>query len=181
MGKINTPQPVKLICGLIAAGNEILTNTKEYLKTIFGKIDIESDIIPFNFTSYYEKEMGTNLIRCFISFEELIIPERLAEIKLQTNQIEYEFARDKSLGLRNINIDPGYIEPSKLVLASTKNFAHRIYIGKGIYAEITLIFRKNGIEFMKWTYPDYKTDTAVNFLLSARNKLVDILRQRNRR
>ena len=124
----------------------------------FGKTDFESEIINFNFTRYYQKEMGPNLKRKFISFAKLIDPAGLADIKILTNKIEDKFSIN---GNRRVNIDPGYIDLAKLILASTKDFAHRIYLSKGIYAEITLFYKGNSFKSRDLTYPDYRTDKYI--------------------
>ena len=151
--RAKTP-PVKLICGLIFKDEKILQRTKTLLVKKFGTIDLESQIIDFNYTDYYENEFGSGLKRQFISFKKLISPEKLAQIKTQTNTLEKALARDKH---RRINIDPGYVDMAKLVLATTKDYMHRIYLGKGIFAEITLSYRGKSFQHWAWTYPDYQT------------------------
>lgn len=120
----------------------------------FGKIDSESQSLPFIHTAYYEKEFGKNLKRKFTSFQKLILPHDLPEIKIISNKIEKKMAKGIS---RIINIDPGYLDLSKLILASTKDYKHRIYLTKGIYAEVTLFYRDKTFHPWEWTYPDYKT------------------------
>ncbi|MDD5775195.1 MAG: DUF4416 family protein, partial [Candidatus Omnitrophica bacterium] len=120
----------------------------------FGPIDYESPELPFKHTDYYRREFGTCLIRRFIAFSRLIVPSALASIKIRTNKIEHKTSRS---GKRLVNIDPGYIDMAKLVLASTKDFCHRIYLDRGIFAEITLVYRKDSFTRQEWTYPDYRT------------------------
>jgi len=148
----------KLIIGLIFNNEEVLYKTVNTLRRYFGKIDFESEIIEFNFTTYYQKEIGSNLKRKFISFAKLVDPAKLPEIKILTNKIEDKFSLK---GKRRINIDPGYIDLAKLVLASTKDFTHRIYLHKGIYAEITLFYQGNSFKSWDLTYPDYRTDKYI--------------------
>ncbi|MCP4631866.1 MAG: DUF4416 family protein, partial [candidate division Zixibacteria bacterium] len=122
-------------------------------------------------TKYYNDEMGEKLFRKFVSFEELIDPSQLPAIKIFSNDIELRFSRPGcDSPKRRVNIDPGYLELSKLILASTKNFSHRIYLNDGIYGEVTLIFRGNEFTYLDWTYPDYKTSFAKTFLMDVRNK-----------
>jgi hypothetical protein len=145
---------VKLIIGLIYRDSQQYLAIKPFLLRSFGAIDFESSEIPFNYTDYYTQEFGTGLTRRFISFSRLISPGTLATIKVRTNKLEHK----KSLkGKRTINIDPGYIDMAKLVLASTKDFCHRIYLDRGIFAEITLVYKKNSFTYWDWTYPDYRT------------------------
>ena len=171
MGTIRTVEPVKLICGIIAAGPEVLAAAQERLRTAFGPVDVESPVWPFDFTDYYATEMGGGLLRRLIAFEQPIDPGRLAAIKRQTNDLEGLWAAPSPAGLRRrINLDPGYVTASKLVLATTKNFAHRIYLADGIYAEVTLTFRKGGCDVFPWTYPDFKSGRYTEFLLEVRRR-----------
>ncbi|MDD4899202.1 MAG: DUF4416 family protein [Candidatus Omnitrophica bacterium] len=146
--------PVKLICGLIFKDEKIFKKAKTLLKKKFGAIDLESCIIDFDYTDYYEKEFGKELKRQFISFKKLISPEKLSQIKTQTNTLEKKLALNNR---RRINLDPGYLDMAKLVLATTKDYMHRIYLGKGIFAEITLSYRGKSFQHWPWTYPDYQT------------------------
>jgi len=161
---------VKLFCGLIYHDMEILHQATKYMTRAFGPIDQESDIFPFDHTEYYKSEMGDNLIRKFISFEEMIPPNKLASTKCKTIEIEKKLAEQQNDSYnRKINIDPGYLELGKLVLASTKNYSHRIYLDKGIYAEITLQYEHNKFKFLRWTYPDYYDPIALAFFEQVRN------------
>lgn len=152
MGETIKHLPVKLIIGFIYKDASIFQKAKALLEKKFGPPDFESDKIPFSHTGYYEPEMGKSLARSFIGFKKLIAPQRLSRIKLLTNKIENKFSKR---GLRQVNIDPGYLELSKLILASTKDYFHRIYLDKGIFAELTLIYRGQTFQPLEWTYPDY--------------------------
>lgn len=154
MGQICKITPVKLIIGLITGDENNFKLANEALSEKFGAIDYVSPIFDFNFTDYYQKEIGVKLKRCFFSFAKLISPEQLSRIKLITNKIEKRYSKD---GKRSLNIDPGYITSSKLILATTKDYCHRIYLGKGIFAEVTLRFKEKSFIPGEWTYPDYKT------------------------
>ena len=158
VGSIKEPLPVKLIASMFTAGGELLEEAKARLSQEFGPVDYESELLPFDHTTYYAAEFGGNLKRRFVAFEELVHPGRLAEIKLLTNALEMERAPE---GKRLINIDPGYVSQSKLVLATTKNHAHRIYLGQGIYAEVTLHFRDSTFRPWPWTYPDYDSPPLI--------------------
>jgi hypothetical protein len=139
------------------------------LAEMFGNIDLMSPWIPFDYTSYYEREMGPSLMRRMTAFKPLINQGSLSAIKLKTNAIE----RDLSEGQhRNVNIDPGYMLRERFVLATGKNFAHRIYIGDNIYADLTLIFQKGVFQSLPWTYPDYKAKDVQSFLYQVRNKFI---------
>ncbi len=154
MGRIAKILPPKLIMGMIFQDKDICIKAEKALRRKFGRIDFESKMMNFNHTRYYEKEMGENLLRKFVSFRRLINAERLADIKRFTNKLEWRFSIDAR---RRINLDPGYLDANKLVLATTKDWAHRIYLKKGIYAELTLHFQNSSFQSWEWTYPDYRT------------------------
>jgi hypothetical protein len=172
MGKIRAFNPVKLFVGVLLSDRTLITEIKSRLTALYGTIDHESALIPFDFTDYYATEMGDLVDRLFFSFERLIDADRLAEIKQQTNALEADFAIRGNLpeGVkRPVNLDPGYIEHAKVILASTKNFYHRIYLGRGIFAEVTMHFRNNTFQFFPWTYPDYQSNDYQEFFLRMRH------------
>lgn len=159
--------PVKLVSGFIfnSAGNH-----ESILKALvkkFGKIDAETDMLDFNATDYYKKEMGDVLKRKFVSFKKLVHLKNNYNIKLYTNRLEKVFLKDKR---RSVNIDPGYVTLTNLVLFTAKPRSHRIYIDHGIYADIELEFREGSFRFLKNTYPDYKTDEYIAFFNMVRKK-----------
>jgi hypothetical protein len=154
VGKVKRHQPVKLVIGFIFQEENVLRKTKSLLERKFGKIDYTSQILAFTHTEYYAAEFGKDLKRQFIAFRKLISPKNLAKIKVTTNKIEQKLSCQ---GLRLINIDPGYLDMAKLILASTKDYRHRIYLNHGIYAEVTLFYENKGFRSWEWTYPDYKT------------------------
>jgi len=139
------------------------------LESTFGAIDMISPWLPFDFTTYYESEMGPCLSRRVMVFKPLIDQEQLADIKITTNQLERQHTVD---GNRQVNLDPGYLVHERFVLATGKNFTHRIYIGRGIYADLTLIYRKGAFETLPWTYPDYAHCSLFLFLERVRKKYV---------
>lgn len=153
MGKVELPSPVKLVIGMLAGEEGYFQEALVRLEAHFGPVDYRSPLLPFTYTDYYGREMGGPILRRFISFAQLIDPATLPQVKLLTNRLEEEMAED---GPRRINLDPGYIAPGKLVLATTKDREHRVYLGEGIYAEVTLRWkRKEGFQPWEWTYPDY--------------------------
>ncbi len=158
MAEAKRPSPVKLIIGTIFSSEDILIKAKIILQKRFGPLDFESVIMPFNCTQYYQSQMGPNLLRQFLSFQRLINPQKLAVIKLYTNRLEKGLSRQNGKFRRKINLDPGYLCCSKVVLATCKNYSHRIYLDKGIYAEVTLHFQDGTFAPWPWTYPDYKTN-----------------------
>ncbi|MDR0977505.1 MAG: DUF4416 family protein [Endomicrobium sp.] len=173
MGVAGEPKKVKLFCGIISSSDEITQKSYKKLIEKFTKIDLVSKIIPFDFSRYYNSEMGSNLERFWISFEGLISSSVIAGVKIFTNSIENVFSVN---GKRKINIDPGYITPANIILATTKDYSHRIYLQKGIYAEVTAIYQKNSYLKLPWSYPDYLSSAAVDFFLKTRTKLLKQLR-----
>lgn len=169
MGRVSVQTSVKLVIGIIAQPH-YMAQAVSRLRRIFGPLDYESDTFDFDFTSYYAAEMGTGLKRKFLGFKRRIMPEQLVAIKLRTNRIEQRhFSRN---GRRCVNIDPGYLTLSKLVLATTKDHQHRIYLQKGIFAEVTLRFRKRSFTPWEWTYPDYATPSYIAIFNLMRNRML---------
>ncbi|MCX5641945.1 MAG: DUF4416 family protein [Candidatus Omnitrophica bacterium] len=165
MGRPEKPQLVRLFIGMLGGDPELFSAAADILTKKFGPILLESEIIPFKFTDYYTPEMGNDLLRKFIAFKRMVSPEKLASIKLFTNRLEKTYCQSKK---RRINLDPGFLTPARVILASTKDFSHRIYLKSGIYAEITFLFHKNGLEFLPWTYPDYRTEPYLKFFSTLR-------------
>jgi hypothetical protein len=161
MSEIKKTPVVKLFIGLIFKEELIYNKTRLLLEKQFGKVDFESQAIDFSHTNYYENEIGTNLKKKFISFKKLIPADNLAQIKIITNKIEKKFSKNNK---RLINIDPGYISLPKVVLASAKDFSHRIYLKKGIFAEITLLYQNNTFRHLEWTFPDFRTEVYFKIL-----------------
>ncbi|UCE53888.1 MAG: DUF4416 family protein [Desulfobacterales bacterium] len=172
------PKPAKLVVGLFMR----TTSLEEYLaldlSSRFGSIDIVSAWLPFDYTSYYEPEMGAPLYRRVFAFDKFIQQSDLAKIKHTTNQIEQKYSRN---GKRRVNIDPGYLLHERFVLASGKNYSHRIYIGDGIYADLTLIYHKGSFQKLPWTYPDYADCLMLTVLERIRNKYVFEFKKKKQR
>ena len=166
MGKIRKYNSVKLIFGFIYQNEAIFIQVKDKLKKVFGKIDFESGVLDFNCTDYYTKEMGGQLKRRFISFSKLISMSELYRIKLYANRLESRFLNSSK---RLINIDPGYLDKAKLLLASTKDYAHRIYLHKGIFAEVALTYRGNSFSVNDWSYPDYRCKEYIDIFNQIRS------------
>lgn len=159
MGKVAPNKPVKLIVGFIFKDKQAFDKGRSLLIRRFGKVDFESRPIPFSLTDYYREELGEGLLRVFISFNKLIPPQAISRIKILTNNIERRFSL---AGRRLVNIDPGYLDMAKLVLASTKDYAHRIYLDKGIYGEITLTYQGKSFQGWQWTYQDFRSSEYIN-------------------
>ena len=172
MSKPTTPAPCVLLIGLLAQREAWLAAAERHLVGLFGPIDLASDLLPFTFTDYYDTDMGRGLLRKFLTFQRLVAPDTLAATKLATNALEDRLAAELDAPVpRPVNLDPGLLDGSKLVLASTKDQAHRIYLADGIYAEITLTYRKGRFVPCPWTYPDYRTEPYHAFFAKARARL----------
>jgi len=177
MWMLKEPNPVKLIVGILAANHQCLHTAADALSDKIGKVDFTSEVWPFDKTDYYKDQTGSRILRQFVSIKRLIDPGKLAKVKHQTNKLEQKLAAKLSLPLtRPVNLDPGIIEPSKLVLATTKNYSHRIYIGKKMYAEVTLIFDKGSWRPQAYTYPDYRQQCYFDFFEKVRTRLLEQLK-----
>ena len=177
MAQAKEPEKVALIVGMLSIQEKLFAPAEEKMQVLWGPIEFYSAIMLFDFTDYYTKEMGAPLRRKFVSFTRYIDPGELADIKHQSNALEDEIAQTAAgrvLGVsRPINLDPGYVEPSKLVLATTKNYSHRIYIGKSMYAESTLQYHKGCWQSWPFTYPDYGSGAYDEFLSRVRERLME--------
>ncbi|MFP4563266.1 MAG: DUF4416 family protein [Spirochaetia bacterium] len=155
MGKTTQFEAKKLVIGIITVPDIEAGDIVKVLVDRFGRVDYRSRTIPFDFTDYYRGEMGGDLLRYFLSFAEHVDPAELPEIKLATNEIEEHLSVS---GNRRVNLDPGLLDLSRLILATTKDNAHRIPLRDGIYGEITLMYRKKDFMSLDWTYPDYRSE-----------------------
>jgi hypothetical protein len=174
MGIAREVEPVKLIASLLSRDLAVLEEAKDALTSVFGTIDYESELLPFDHTDYYAAEFGPNLQRVIVTFQPLIDPEDLPQIKHRTNELEWSLTETDG---RTVNIDPGYVSMGKLVLASTKNHAHRLYLGRGIYGESTLTFQRGCFRAWPWTYPDYASARYCALFDEIRNRYKAQLRE----
>ncbi len=180
MGTIRSARPVNLICGLISNDPDLMARAIRMLSEYSGPTDETSQLWPFDSTEYYELEMGENLQRQFVSFERLIDPAELASLKILTNQLERRICYECGVPAeqRRVNLDPGYLSLSKLVLATTKDYSHRIYLRDGIYAESTLHYENGGWVAWPWTYPDFADSRYHAFFDSVRERFKQKLSSR---
>lgn len=162
-----SPKPAKLIVGLFMLDKDLIDPLANELVNLFGPIDVVSAWFPFDFTTYYQNEMGSPLFRRMMAFKNLIEQSNLADIKTRTNKIEQKYTLHKK---RRVNIDPGYMLLERFVLATGKNYSHRIYIGNGIYADLTLVFENGAFRKLPWTYPDYSDKRMLDYLQQVRRK-----------
>jgi len=165
---------IKLISSLFSPEGALIDTGIKEMEQQFGPVDWVSEVLPFNRTRYYEKEMGWPLYRRFISFLTLIMPESIADIKLTTNELEKAHLVKEN---REINIDPGYVTLERLVLSTGKNYSHRVYLKKGIYADLTLIFHDGTFKPLSWTYPDYAEEKVIGLFNGLRSGYLQHLRE----
>ena len=179
MSTPKNPDPAKLVVGCIMNNKADIDRLFPLLEDLFGSVDMISPWLGFAYTDYYYKEMGSPLYRKVFVFKPLIAQDELAMIKEKTNEIEAKFAID---GKRPVNIDPGYLVSSRFILATGKEYSHRIYIGRKIYADLTLMYsKKKGFQTLAWTYPDYASKTMISFLSKVRSKyLLDLKANRGK-
>jgi hypothetical protein len=171
MGEAHLPKPVLLVIAAFSRFPEVLEWGRQHLERAFGSIELASPVLQFDQTRYYEREMGAGLIKQFFAFSELVAPDSLVRIKHLTNSLENELSRTGVHSVpRPLNLDPGLLSLGKFQLATTKDQAHRIYLGEGIYAEVTLRYRAGSFEALPWTYADYRQSAVLRFLQEARDR-----------
>jgi hypothetical protein len=161
MGETKRFKPEKLVMPILISRERVRAPLLEELRSRFGPLDYTSVDLPFTYTHYYDEEMGTPITRFFISFKRLVDPVRLALIKVETNQLESRFSE---AGRRKVNLDPGLLNLSRFVLASSKDGSHRIPLCDGVFAEVTLVYEKGGYRPLEWTYPDYRSEVTLQIL-----------------
>ena len=173
MTKPGQHKKVMFFCGILASNHIALDAGVEKITQQFGKIVQQTEPYEHKYTHYYDEEMGEYKLRKFIAFLPLEMPTKLREIKLISNDIEDELASSLRLEFpRPVNLDPGYIDEPRIVLASCKDYNHRIAIGKGVYADLHLVYtRKQGYVGMDWSYMDYTDETAKSFFMNCRQIL----------
>lgn len=178
MGVPTEPKPVKLFVALLSRHEDHFPLVEKELTALFGPTDSACGSLPWAVTDYYEKEMGAGLFRRFVSFVPLISPEALAGIKLKTQGVEegYQWIEGEKRG-RRVNIDPGYLDAGKVVLASTKSASHRIYLRSGIYGEVTLLFQGGSFQPLAYTYPDYLWPETMAFLNASRARYLEQIKR----
>jgi hypothetical protein len=180
MGIIRNPIPAKLFTGMLSPEPALLDECAGLLSAAYGPIDYESDVMPWDTTDYYQDEMGSVIYRKFVFFKELIDPGALAAVKKISHGIEERYSLNIPSGIRRrINLDPGYVTEAKVVLASTKDFSHRVYIGENIYAEVTLRYSSKERSFTACdhTFFDFRTETYRLLFNRARDLLRKQLKQ----
>ena len=169
MGELHDFEKEKLIIGVIYSDVEVYCDAIKMLIDKFGPIDAESERFSFSseFSTYYDGELGGEGQRVILSFRDNVDASEQAEIKTFTNSIEAKFS---VAGNRKINLDPGFINHGRLMLATTKNAGFRIPLSKGIYTELTLFWARGGWQKLPWTYRDYQSPKVQKFITEVRKK-----------
>jgi len=163
------PAPAKLVVSVLGADWDAFWTTLEKdLESAFGPADYLSPALPFGYTSYYDGELGTPITRRLVGFARLAPHDGLPDAKLAACAMEKKHARPD--GSRTCNIDPGFVTQERLVLATGKNFTHRIYLGKGVFADLTLIYQGKDWVSLPWTFRDYADPVLQQHLTSLRNR-----------
>lgn len=167
MSLLKPPVPANLTCSVTYRDEAVYADAMAHLAERFGAVDATSDAYDFSSISdHYDAEMGGPLVKRIVSFERLLSRERFTAAKLFSVGIEDHFSVD---GKRRINLDPGLLTMENFLLSTGKNHSHRIYLGEGVWAEVTLLFTKHAtVQELPWTYRDYLRDPAASFLLSLR-------------
>lgn len=167
-------EAVKLLISILAVDRDQLDLVLRRLTDLYGSPDVIGPPLAFHYTDYYAPEMGPALIRRFVSFERLIRPESLPDIKIATNVVEEEKTEEHR---RKVNLDPGYISSAHLILATGKGYTHRPYLRRGIYADLTLMFRDKTFHALPWSYPDYADPVQIAFFNRIRHRYIVQVRQ----
>lgn len=171
MGTERVPSAGLLVMGVLWREDGVLPDAEKGASSLFGPVSRRSEAVSFGqYTEYYQKEMGQGILRSFWAFRMPFPRGALVEAKLATNRLERALAKE---GRRTVNLDPGILSPESLVLATTKPQFHRVYLSKGIFAELTLAFRRGHFQVLPWTYPDYGDEWARSFFEKARGDLME--------
>ena len=165
MGEITGFTPEKLIIAVLISHQDMFDKLVKKLTDTFGPLDYKSGFLNFDYTDYYNSEMGSSIKRVFLSFQNLVSPDNLADIKIHTNEIENSFLINQK---RKVNIDPGILSVKRFILATTKDNGHRIPLQKGIYGEVTLLYVNKNFKPLPWTYIDYQSEEYAGILKSIR-------------
>lgn len=180
MGEIRTPAKVKIIVGILAKDPQAVEAVRKTLSDKFGEEDLNLEPFPFTFTNYYQDEIGNAPVRAFFSYKTLVERETIVDIKLWTNDVELEIAKQNSTpGLRPVNLDPGYMSLGQFFLATTKDQRQRVYMQRGIYVEPTLYFQDGHFHAFEWTYRDYQSEKYIQYLEQVRVHLARQIKQKD--
>ncbi len=170
--------PVKLVCGILAGDDLLFEKAEAALSGWLGPIDRRSGRHPFDCTGYYDAEMGSGLKRSFVSFPALVEAESLPEVKIKTNALEEDLRKECRAAARVVNLDPGILTKAALIMATAKDFSHRVPLRSGIYAHLELLFGRGCVRYLEWTYPDFRDGRYDAFFLQTRADYLKQLKER---
>ncbi len=168
MSKPSYPQKAVLSAGIMFSDQSFFKKSVDELKKSFGNLLFISRSFDFCYTDYYAKEMGASLLKRFVFFKKFVEQDKLPDIKHIAWDIEEKLSIDNK---RRVNIDPGLLTMEKFILSTGKNYSHRIYMGKGVFADLNLVFKNDDFQEFEWTYPDYRQDETKRILLIVRKYL----------
>ncbi len=173
MGILHPHPPVKLICGLLCHPDQPVQAVHLAIEKRWGPIAAQTEWFDFSHTPYYRKEMGDGLKKQYLSIDPLVPIDRMPEIKLESNETEKRFTRD---GNRRANIDPGYLADAKILMITTKNLAHRVYVGRNLFVDLQLIYKKDSYYPMPWAFADMREPKVIQFFNTVRERYQEQLR-----
>ena len=168
MSRRTVPAAAKLVLSVIYGEEAAFESLRPRLEERFGPVESASDRFPFDFTEYYAKEMGERLVRRFVVMRDPVARDALAAIKIAAEALEDGMA---VAGRRAVNVDPGLLTEENFILATGKNYSHRVYLGDGVYADLALVYRKGAYRPLPWTYPDYASEGVRTYLGGVRASL----------
>ncbi len=169
MAEPKVPPPGALVSAVMVGADAPWEEVLDALSQEWGKVAMEGPGYPFIHSSYYQEEMGVELEKRFYLWSKPLPQDGLPKAKLFSNSVERRFSRPD--GTRRVNVDPGLLTLHSLVLATAKGYSHRVYLGEGIFAEVTLLFRDGEFRPLPWTYPDYAQEEVRRFMMRARGWL----------
>ncbi len=171
-----TQPKVKLIAAVMAVRDDLIGEALSILLPSYGPVELSSNVFPFTYSNYYASEIGEGLVKAFCSFRGLMEPTEIVARKLEAMACEQKFLVDGT-GSRRVNVDPGYVDLMKLILATTKNASHRVYIGSGVLGDVELVYKFGAYVPLEWTYPDYREPLALEFFGKVRRDYLAELRK----
>lgn len=171
------PRPARLLVSVIYKEERRFAEVLPRLERALGPVERTSEPFPFDRTEYYGKEMGEPLFRRFAVMERLVPRDALAAAKIGAEELEREFSEN---GMRTVNLDPGILTEENFLLATGKNYSHRVYLRDGVFADLTLVFMKGEYRTLPWTYPDIATAQIRAFLSGVREELRDARKREER-
>lgn len=174
MAEIKSPVPVKYFVAVLYGNEEYLAKAKLLMGDYWGGIDYEGEAHLFDVTEYYKPEMGWPIFRKLFSFEKLMLPSFIVEMKIRCNQLEHQLSVENK---RTVNLDAGYLDHNKVVLASAKEAGQKVYLDKGIYADLAGRYKSGKYQPFEWSFPDFRDGRYDTELLAIRKRCITQVRE----